>query len=158
MTIERKTLALENPVSIKKEFLFGKKHHSTASRRFQVLTNSWASYTGKNFIEWFSDKELKNKIKSKTTQTVAPAIVKAINDSINNATLVKNAISLTDNTLLNDDEKKSFINAIDLRHPLIERIINIEYVPHNVLLDEDILGNVIFSINTSGATKLLASP
>lgn len=43
--------------------------------------------------------ELQNKIKAKKKETIAPVIVKAINDSINEAALVKEVVPLTDNTL-----------------------------------------------------------
>ena len=50
--------------------------------------------------------ELKNKIESKPKQTAALTLVKAINDSINNATLVTNAIPLTNNTSIASKNKE----------------------------------------------------
>jgi len=52
------------------------------------------------------------------------------------------------NVNLNYD--KSFINASNLRHPIIERIIDYEYVPHDVILDDDNVGNLIMGLNSCG--------
>ncbi len=51
--------------------------------------------------------ELKNKIKSKKKETIAPALVKSIKDSINEATLVKDTLPLANQTLKNTETAKN---------------------------------------------------
>jgi DNA mismatch repair ATPase MutS len=61
-------------------------------------------------------------------------------------------------TKLNDDENiiatNSFINCENLRHPIIERLIDYEYVPHNINLGQNgsnnINGMLIYGINSCG--------
>jgi hypothetical protein len=52
--------------------------------------------------------------------------------------------------IVNLDYNKSFINASNLRHPIIERIIDYEYVPHDVILDDNNVGNLIMGLNSCG--------
>ncbi len=49
----------------------------------------------------------------------------------------------------------SHINAKNLRHPIIERLIDYEYVPHDAVLDNDILGNMIYGVNSAGKSSLM---
>lgn len=50
-----------------------------------------------------------------------------------------------------------FINTDGLRHPIIERITDSEYVPHNIKLGtkNDIDGMLIFGLNSSGKSSLM---
>ena len=48
------------------------------------------------------------------------------------------------------EQPNSFIRAENLRHPIIERIIDYEYVPHDVKLDDEIRGNLIYGYNGAG--------
>ncbi len=50
---------------------------------------------------------------------------------------------------------KSYIKATNLRHPIIERIIDYEYVPHNVDLNEQIKGNMIYGFNSCGKSSYM---
>jgi DNA mismatch repair protein MutS len=55
-------------------------------------------------------------------------------------------------------EKESFIDCKNLRHPIIERIIDYEYVPHDFSLGKrDLKGMLIFGINSSGKSSLMKS-
>ncbi len=49
----------------------------------------------------------------------------------------------------------SFIHAKNLRHPIIERIIDYEYVPHDVKLDSEIKGNLIYGYNGAGKSSIM---
>lgn len=52
-------------------------------------------------------------------------------------------------------DANSFIDAKNLRHPIIERIIDYEYVPHDVLLDDNMRGNMIYGVNSCGKSSLM---
>lgn len=56
-----------------------------------------------------------------------------------------------------DKEKESFIYSTNLRHPIIERIIDYEYVPHNVKLDSETKGNLIYGFNSCGKSSYMKS-
>jgi DNA mismatch repair protein MutS len=49
----------------------------------------------------------------------------------------------------------SYINAKKLRHPIIERLIDYEYVPHDVELGKDLKGMMLFGLNSSGKSSLM---
>ena len=50
----------------------------------------------------------------------------------------------------------SFINAKNLRHPIIEQIINYEYVPHDITLNNnDKKGILIYGVNSCGKSSLM---
>ena len=54
-------------------------------------------------------------------------------------------------------DNESFIHSTNLRHPIIERIIDYEYVPHNVKLDEETKGNLIYGYNSCGKSSYMKS-
>lgn len=51
---------------------------------------------------------------------------------------------------------KSFLDIKNLRHPIIERIINTEYVPHDIKLgsDDGLDGMLLFGLNSVGKSSL----
>jgi len=49
----------------------------------------------------------------------------------------------------------NFIRAVKLRHPIVERIIDYEYVPHDILLNNDLNGMLIYGLNSSGKSVLM---
>lgn len=49
----------------------------------------------------------------------------------------------------------SYIECSDLRHPIIERIIDYEYIPHNIALGKDTKGLLIFGLNASGKSSYM---
>ncbi len=51
----------------------------------------------------------------------------------------------------------SYINARNLRHPIIERIIDYNYVPHDVNIGQDLKGMLIYGINSCGKSSLMKS-
>ena len=55
------------------------------------------------------------------------------------------------------DPDNSFIECKQLRHPIIERIIDYEYVPHDVSIGKDLKGMLLFSPNSAGKSSLLKS-
>jgi len=47
----------------------------------------------------------------------------------------------------------SFIKCKKLRHPIIERIIDYEYVPHDIEIGKELKGMLLFGLNSSGKTS-----
>jgi len=48
-----------------------------------------------------------------------------------------------------------YIKATNLRHPIIERIIEHEYVPHNINIGTDLKGMLIYGLNAAGKSSLM---
>jgi DNA mismatch repair protein MutS len=57
--------------------------------------------------------------------------------------------------IISSDNQESHIKASNLRHPIIERIIDYEYVPHDVDLNNDIKGNMIYGFNSCGKSSYM---
>lgn len=58
--------------------------------------------------------------------------------------------------VIRHDKNKGFINTEKLRHPIIERIIGSEYVPHDISLGfNDLDGMLIFGLNSAGKSSLM---
>lgn len=52
----------------------------------------------------------------------------------------------------------SFVTATQIRHPIVERIIDYEYVPHDVSIgNDDLKGMLIYGLNSSGKSVLMKS-
>jgi DNA mismatch repair protein MutS len=62
-------------------------------------------------------------------------------------------------TITSSDERQSFINATELRNPIIEHTIRNQqlYVPNDVLLDSKNLGMILYGVNSSGKSTFLKS-
>jgi DNA mismatch repair protein MutS len=55
-----------------------------------------------------------------------------------------------------DGGEGSYINAKNLRHPIIEQIIDYEYVPHDIILNNnDKKGILIYGVNSCGKSSLM---
>jgi DNA mismatch repair protein MutS len=57
--------------------------------------------------------------------------------------------------ILNSSSEESFINVKQLRHPIIERLIDYEYVPHDVYLNEETRGLMIYGPNSAGKSAIM---
>jgi DNA mismatch repair protein MutS len=57
--------------------------------------------------------------------------------------------------ILNSSSDESFINVKQLRHPIIERLIDYEYVPHDVYLNEETRGMMIYGPNSAGKSAIM---
>lgn len=55
--------------------------------------------------------------------------------------------------IVNEDE--SYLDAYDMRHPIIERLVSTEYVPNDIKLDKSNLGIVLYGLNACGKSTLL---
>jgi DNA mismatch repair protein MutS len=51
--------------------------------------------------------------------------------------------------------ENSFIKAKNLRHPIIERLIDHEYVPHDVELGKELQGMMLYGLNSSGKSSMM---
>lgn len=60
--------------------------------------------------------------------------------------------------IINHDPKSSFIECKQLRHPIIERIIDYEYVPHDINLGKDLKGMLLYGLNSSGKCFNFSTP
>jgi len=56
-----------------------------------------------------------------------------------------------------DDKQNSngYISAKDIRHPIVERIIEHEYVPHSINIGSDMKGMLIYGLNSAGKSVLM---
>lgn len=54
-----------------------------------------------------------------------------------------------------DGAIESYLEAKELRHPLIERLCPTEYIPNDIKLNSDSCGNVLYGLNSSGKSSLL---
>jgi DNA mismatch repair protein MutS len=55
----------------------------------------------------------------------------------------------------NNDINHSYILAKDLRHPIIERIIEHEYIPHDVHLGDNLKGMLVYGLNSAGKSSYM---
>jgi DNA mismatch repair protein MutS len=54
-----------------------------------------------------------------------------------------------------NDNNESFIDAKELRHPITERLIDYEYSPHDISLNNNNVGNLIYGTNGCGKSILM---
>lgn len=50
---------------------------------------------------------------------------------------------------------KNFIKVSQIRHPIVERLIDYEYVPHDINLDDKLNGMLIYGLNSSGKSVMM---
>lgn len=55
----------------------------------------------------------------------------------------------------NNKDKECFIDVVNLRHPIVEQIINYEYIPHSLKLGIDNKGIMIYGLNSAGKSVLM---
>jgi DNA mismatch repair protein MutS len=56
---------------------------------------------------------------------------------------------------LNTEKTESFVNIKQMRHPIIERLIDYEYVPHDFNLNDKTRGIMIYGPNSAGKSALM---
>ncbi len=54
-----------------------------------------------------------------------------------------------------NENSESYLQAKNLRHPIIERLIEYEYIPHNVEIGKDMKGILLYGLNSSGKSSLM---
>lgn len=53
--------------------------------------------------------------------------------------------------------EESFLESKELRHPIIERLIDYQYIGNDIIMDEKNNGQIIYGINSSGKTSVMRS-
>ncbi len=53
------------------------------------------------------------------------------------------------------NKEHSFVKASKLRHPIIERIIDHLYIPHDITIGNDIKGIIVYGLNSAGKSSLM---
>lgn len=82
----------------------------------------------------------------------------SIIDFINSGAICANKLGYCKPCIDNKYNDKSFINALEIRHPIVEQINEtVSYCPHNISLGEDINGILLYGINSSGKSTLMKS-
>lgn len=56
---------------------------------------------------------------------------------------------------IRESNQDSFVKVISLRHPIIERICDTEYIPNDINLDQENTGILLYGLNSSGKSSLL---
>jgi len=56
---------------------------------------------------------------------------------------------------IKESNQDSFVKAVSLRHPIIERICDTEYIPNDINLDQENTGILLYGLNSSGKSSLL---
>lgn len=59
--------------------------------------------------------------------------------------------------LIEDNKETSYLECKDLRHPIVERLIDYEYIPHDISVGKDLKGMLIYGLNSAGKTVLQKS-
>ncbi len=56
---------------------------------------------------------------------------------------------------IDETAEDSYIECKNLRHPVVERIIDTEYIPHDVTVGKDLKGMILYGLNNSGKSILM---
>jgi len=56
---------------------------------------------------------------------------------------------------INNNLDNNFIKCKQIRHPIVERLIDYEYVPHDITLDNNMNGMLIYGLNSSGKSVMM---
>ena len=54
-----------------------------------------------------------------------------------------------------DDKNYGYIDATKLRHPIVEQIIEHEYIPHDIKVGNDLKGMLVYGLNSAGKSVLM---
>jgi DNA mismatch repair protein MutS len=55
----------------------------------------------------------------------------------------------------NKQTDRSYMETDNIRHPIVERIVEHEYVPHSINIGQDLKGMLIYGLNSSGKSVLM---
>ena len=75
-------------------------------------------------------------------------------DYITSNAITADKYSYSKPTVVNNKDD-SYVKAKNLRHPIVERLIDYEYVPHSFELGTDLKGMLIYGLNSSGKSVLM---
>jgi len=54
-----------------------------------------------------------------------------------------------------DEQEYGYIECEQLRHPIIERIIEHEYIPHDICIGKELKGMLLYGLNSSGKSSIM---
>jgi DNA mismatch repair protein MutS len=74
-------------------------------------------------------------------------------DYVSNNAYISNKFHYSKPIIKNSNN--SFINSKQIRHPIIERLIENAYVPNDILLDDNNSGIMLYSLNSAGKSSLM---
>ena len=88
-----------------------------------------------------------------TIKSVINTIIKL--DYYNTIARISKEYNYTRPIIKENKKMTSYISAKNLRHPIVERIIDHEYIPHNIDIGNDLKGLLIYGLNSSGKSVLM---
>lgn len=105
--------------------------------------------TGKNQINKPDTNQISN---SDSNQDSNPNSINTIKNQINIQTLTDNSPVQSD-----DFQSKSYVEFIDLRHPIVEQLIKnkYEYIPHSLTIGKGTNGIMLYGLNSAGKSVLM---
>jgi DNA mismatch repair protein MutS len=79
-------------------------------------------------------------------------------DILNSNLKCKNKFNYCKPNIIKSNDNEAFLNAKDIRHPIIEQLNNnLEYIPNDVSLNDKNNGIILYALNSSGKSSLLRS-
>jgi len=79
-------------------------------------------------------------------------------DYFNSCTILSLKHGYTKPIITDSEKSDSYVNAIKIRHPIVERIIDHEYIPHDIHIGgSNMKGMLIYGLNSSGKSVLMKS-
>jgi DNA mismatch repair protein MutS len=57
--------------------------------------------------------------------------------------------------IIDHEAERSYISTKSLRHPIVERIIMHEYIPHDIEIGKDMKGMMLYGLNSAGKSVLM---
>lgn len=69
--------------------------------------------------------------------------------------ITANKFAYTKPQIIDSKTKESYLKAKNMRHPIVERLIDYEYVPHSIELGNELKGILIYGLNSSGKSVLM---
>lgn len=70
-------------------------------------------------------------------------------------TIIKTSIEYNYTKPIINNSSNCFIDVVNLRHPIVEQIINYEYIPHSLKLGVNFNGIMIYGLNSAGKSVLM---
>lgn len=94
---------------------------------------------------------------SRINNYVRPIIKNTTNNNSedNNDNKLNDNDNDVDDNLENDNMNESFVKAEGLRHPIVEHLIDHEYIPHDVDIGTDLKGILLYGLNAAGKSVLM---
>lgn len=172
-TTRRRAEELVEYIKLKgiKEFMMGEKSLKIKKLRYDWLTNDCKIYIPSltefaNNMNNIQDSfiEHMNRIYEKFLYEITDkhsANINKINQSItyldyySTIAYVSEVNHYTRPTIKTKKTNDGYVIAKELRHPIIENVIEHEYIPHNINIGKDVKGMIVYGLNSSGKSALM---